>query len=353
MAEDLAAAPARRGAPPSRLDGPDLLVLGQARDPQVNAVLVRLAEHGVTGQVIDYLEPTPFTLEFSRPGAPSISVRGAPVSNRLLVWDRSKFFADTSYYFSDVAPDETPEQARRRHQLQEVEWRGAYQLLVTLPHVCFLNDPVQRNGMLKPVQQMVAQELGLAVPPSCVSNDKAGIEAFFADHPAAVLKSLSGGRFARPENPLSRTDMLMTMTVGRADIDAAEAESFARAPHFFQQEIAKDYEVRLFAYRGGAHPFSVDSQSARFTSTDWRHGASVLKWAPCEAPAAVLDAVQAFLDRFKLFYGSFDFIVTPDGEWVFLECNRDGQWAWLDRLSDNALSNGLADAVVKRFYGAD
>ncbi|MGH4016972.1 MAG: hypothetical protein ACRDSL_24205 [Pseudonocardiaceae bacterium] len=24
-----------------------------------------------------------------------------------------------------------------------------------------------------------------------------------------------------------------------------------------------------------------------------------------------------------------DFIVTPSGEWIFLECNPNGQWAWI------------------------
>lgn len=330
--------------------GRDLLVLGRRRDPQIGAVLDRLSRRGVHAHILDYYAPEPFALDFSAPGEPEIRVGGARLGSQLLVWDRSKFFSNTAYYFDDAAAGESPQETRRRHQLQEVEWRGAYQLLTTLPHVAFLNHPVQRNAMLKPVQQMVAQELGLTTPPSLVSNDKNAIEAFLGTHPKAILKSLSGGRFARLDDSSARTDMLMTMEVAAEDVAGADATAFIRAPHFFQQNIPKAYEVRLFAYRGGAHPFSVNSQTARFTSTDWRHGASVLEWTPCAAPAGVLEAVQAFLERFELFYGSFDFIVTPDEEWVFLECNRDGQWAWLDRLVDHALSNGLADAIYETWF---
>jgi len=331
-------------------NGRDMVVLGQSRDPQIGAVLERLSHRGVHAHVLDYYAPAPFALDFSAPGCPRIRIGDAVLGSDIVVWDRSKFFSNTSYYFDDAAPGETVDDTRRRHQLQEVEWRGAYQLLATLPHVAFLNHPVQRNAMLKPVQQMIAQELGLKTPPSLVTNDKKAIEAFLGIHPRAVLKSLSGGRFARLDEPGARTDMLMTMQVAPQDVEAADASAFIRAPHFFQENIPKAFEVRLFAYRGGAHPFSVDSQKARFTSTDWRHGASVLEWRPCLAPSHVLDAVQMFLNRFELFYGSFDFIVTPEGEWVFLECNRDGQWAWLDRLVDHALSNGLADAIFDTWF---
>ncbi|MGJ3231908.1 MAG: hypothetical protein ACFE0P_08925 [Oceanicaulis sp.] len=352
MADDLASLAAETGAKQERprSAGRDLVVLGQARDPQIGAVLDRLCQRGVQAHILDYYAPDPFVLDFTRPGRPRIRIGDTELNSELLVWDRSKFFANTAYYFDDVAPGETEYETRRRHQLQEVEWRGAYQLLVTLPHVAFLNHPVQRNAMLKPVQQMVAQELGLATPPSVVTNEKGAVEAFLKAYPRAVLKSLSGGRFARPGEPATRTDMLMTMAVEAEQVDAAEPDAFIRAPHFFQQNIPKAYEVRLFAHRGAAYPFKVDSQAARFTSTDWRHGASVLDWSPCAAPPGVLDAVQAFLERFELFYGSFDFIVTPQEEWVFLECNRDGQWAWLDRMVDHALSNGLADAIAETWF---
>lgn len=327
-----------------------MLVLGQKRDPQIMAVLEHLAALGVVGRVVDYREPTRCSLSFTGGRPACVVVDGDRLAEAAVVWDRSKFFPNTAYYFDDVQDDESGEEARRRHQLQEVEWRGLYRALLDMPGVNVLNDPSCRHGMLKPIQQIVAESLGLATPPSLVSNDYEEITAFFEQYPDAILKSLSGGRFARMDEPTNRTDMLMTMSVGAADIKSAGAEAFARAPHFFQQRIEKAYEVRLFAHRGGEYAFSVDSQMAKFTSTDWRHGASLLPWAPCETPPEVADAVQKFLNHFNLFYGSFDFIVTDNGRWVFLECNQDGQWTWLDRLVDHALSKGLAQTVFDTWF---
>lgn len=301
-------------------------------------------------RAVDYLGPTQCSLEFSPGAPPAVTINGDRLSASPVIWDRSKFFPNTAYYFDDVLEGESDVQARRRHQLQEVEWRATYQLLMDMPGVSFLNHPGRRRDMLKPVQQRVAEALGLPTPPSLVSNDYEAIKAFFDKYPDAVLKSLSGGRFARSEEPASRTDMLMTMRVTADDIGAAAPESFRPAPHFFQKRIEKAYEVRLFAHRGGSYSFSVDSQKAKFTSTDWRHGASLLEWEPCEAPPQVESAVKSFLMHFDLFYGSFDFVVTESREWVFLECNQDGQWTWLDRLVGHALSKGLAEAIFEKWF---
>lgn len=42
-----------------------------------------------------------------------------------------------------------------------------------------------------------------------------------------------------------------------------------------------------------------------------------------------LDGVTALLRHADLLYGALDFIVTPNGEWIFLELNPNGQWAWI------------------------
>ncbi len=336
------------GAPRDAADA--ILVLGQSRDPQVSAVVDRLTSHGVTAHVLDYYQYTSVSIDFPDPGEVAIEIGGTRLPTNLLIWDRSKFFVNTSYYFDDREDGETDAETRRRHQLQETEWKGSYQLLMTLPGIQYVSHPLLRNGMLKPVQQLVANDLGMATPPSLVSNDKVKINRFFEKHPRSVLKSLSGGRFERREDQTARTDMLMTMAVDANQVDEAPASAFEKAPHFFQKNISKAYEIRLFAYEGGAHAFSVDSQKANFTSTDWRHGASLLRWEACAIPTDIHEATQAFLKYFGLFYGSFDFIVTPDNQWVFLECNRDGQWAWLDRIKDHELSKGLADAIAGTWF---
>jgi hypothetical protein len=47
-------------------------------------------------------------------------------------------------------------------------------------------------------------------------------------------------------------------------------------------------------------------------------------------PEKFRDRLLAFHSRARLVYGAYDFIVTPGGEYVFLEVNQVGQWLWIE-----------------------
>ncbi len=45
-------------------------------------------------------------------------------------------------------------------------------------------------------------------------------------------------------------------------------------------------------------------------------------------------------------FGAFDFSVTPDGRWWFLECNPAGQWGWLAEQTRLPIAEAIADELV-------
>ncbi len=49
---------------------------------------------------------------------------------------------------------------------------------------------------------------------------------------------------------------------------------------------------------------------------------------------------------FGLVYGAFDFIVTPDGRYVFLEVNPSGQYMWIECATGLEITAALADALM-------
>lgn len=40
-------------------------------------------------------------------------------------------------------------------------------------------------------------------------------------------------------------------------------------------------------------------------------------------------------------------IVTPQDEYVFLEINPNGQWLWIERLTNLPISEIIADTLIK------
>jgi glutathione synthase/RimK-type ligase-like ATP-grasp enzyme len=53
------------------------------------------------------------------------------------------------------------------------------------------------------------------------------------------------------------------------------------------------------------------------------------------------------MNALGLFYGALDFIATPDGRCVFLECNPDGQWKWIDEMHDGEIAEAFATQIDK------
>jgi biotin carboxylase len=43
--------------------------------------------------------------------------------------------------------------------------------------------------------------------------------------------------------------------------------------------------------------------------------------------------------------GALDFLVTPEGEWVFLEVNPNGQWAFVEQATGLPIAAAIADAL--------
>ena len=82
---------------------------------------------------------------------------------------------------------------------------------------------------------------------------------------------------------------------------------------------------------------------------DWRQGYDHgLRYEPYDLPNDISEKCIKFLERMRLNFGAFDFIVTPSGEYVFLECNPNGQWLWIEMETGLKISEAIADTLASR-----
>jgi glutathione synthase/RimK-type ligase-like ATP-grasp enzyme len=70
-----------------------------------------------------------------------------------------------------------------------------------------------------------------------------------------------------------------------------------------------------------------------------------LEYEAVDLPREVEAKILAFMKAFDLIYGAFDFIVTPDGRYVFLEVNPSGQYMWVECATGLEITMALADAL--------
>ena len=57
------------------------------------------------------------------------------------------------------------------------------------------------------------------------------------------------------------------------------------------------------------------------------------------------------MERLGLNYGAIDMIVTPDGRYVFLEVNPQGQCQWIEEVTGLPINEALCDLLTSPTSG--
>lgn len=209
----------------------------------------------------------------------------------------------------------------------------------------FLYD---RYASSKMVQLRLAARLGIKIPCTCISNTKDGIADFAQSMPEVLLKSISS-------NVLQNEGMvyeLYATKVNTRELIKQPEDAFVQTVNFCENYVPKDYEVRVTVM--GPHLFAckLDSQAQKEDEgrIDWRQGYDYnLKHELISLPAEIEDFCKRYLRELHLNFGCFDFIVEPSGEYVFLECNPNGQWRWIEEeLNITSMTEAMVDCLVNK-----
>jgi ATP-grasp ribosomal peptide maturase len=228
-----------------------------------------------------------------------------------------------------AAPDGVAEQ-RWANREATAGFRG---LMACLP---WLNHPDDiRAAEHKPWQLSVAARVGLSVPPTILTNDPAEVRAFARTYGPVIYKPLTGG-------VLDDGRVIYACPVDASDID----DSVCMTSHLFQQAVPKAYELRVTVVDGNVFPARIDATERG--RQDWRADYANARYGRATLPDAVVTALKAYMARLRLRFAAVDMIVTPGGEYVFLEANPNGQWAWIEDETGLPIAAAIADALERR-----
>lgn len=224
-----------------------------------------------------------------------------------------------------------------REWAHEEALHGLGGVLVTLP--CrWVNHP-HRNAAAeyKPLQLATAAKCGLQVPRTLITNDPDAAAEFVAECPSgAVYKPLTGG--VRDAGLTHFTTAVTAEQVGQPGT--------AHTAHQIQERVKKAYEVRLTVVGGRMFPARIDTGS-QAAELDWRSDYRSVTYQHTTLPPAVANGVRRLMVVLGLRFGAVDFIVTPDAEWVFLEINPNGQWAWIQHHTGLRIAEAIADDLIE------
>lgn len=204
----------------------------------------------------------------------------------------------------------------------------------------WVNDPARiAVAEYKPLQLKAAVRAGLTAPRTLVTNDHAAAVEFAAEVGGPVVCKTFSSVMLADEDGLRMT---FTTPVDPAVIDPVQ---LAVTAHLVQEWVPKAFEVRVTMV--GCRPLAVAIHAdSAHGMVDWRSDYAALRYKRIDVPSPVADGMVAYLDAFGLAFGAFDFVVTPTGEWIMLECNPAGQWLWLEHEVGAPIAAALADLLV-------
>lgn len=210
------------------------------------------------------------------------------------------------------------------------------------------NHLYDKRANSKMVQSRLAVKLGMTVADTCFTNNKEEAINFANRYPYIAIKSLHDHWM---KNEDGKVYDLMTQKVSSNLLSDQPREAFEQSPLFLQQYIQKKYELRITVM--GPYIFTCKLHSQLLTEStgaiDWRQGYEYgLKHEIIDTPQELASFCKKYLRNLNLNFGCFDFIVTPKDEYIFLECNPNGQWGWIEDECKIPMSEALIDCLLNR-----
>lgn len=315
-------------------ESPWLLILTRAEDREADKVGLQLAARGFSYRRLnaDLLSEAGLTLRVSSGTVESRLRFGrtGALCGPAVVWLRH-------FNVSAMRP---PVEDPIVGTFARSEWEHAIRSLLSLKCTRWINRPDMVLSLGRVAQIGLANRVGLSIPRTLVSNDKREIQEFVLSTPIGVVAKVLGDHFVEPEP--GKLYGVFPRLVTEADMDYLERAYFT--PSLYQEYVPHVREVRATVVGEEVVGAEINKASPEDL---WERPEEVSVY-PHDLPAWVREGLLRYLKLARLEYGAFDFLLTENGRYVFLEVNPIGDWAWLESKND---SIRVTDKVVSYVGG--
>lgn len=264
------------------------------------------------------------------------TVKGSEIKS---VWDRRPLTPVS-------LPIENAENINR-HNLKEALGflRFIRYYLEDIPSIgSIVGDRVAESKML---QYRTALDCGFKIPDTVFCNNKEGVIGLGKRHYTLCLKAIEGTDIWDEEN--GNDYIFYTQKIKSAELPGIPEEAFTQTVSFVQEYIPKDFELRVTVV--GDDVFATKIHTRRLPDdkggTDWRQGYDYgldLEFFPLTED--IRNKCVTLVHALGLNFGCIDLIARYDGEFVFLECNPNGQWLWIELATGQRISRSIAEFLA-------
>jgi glutathione synthase/RimK-type ligase-like ATP-grasp enzyme len=209
-----------------------------------------------------------------------------------------------------------------------------------------------KGGSYKIEQLCRAKDFGFRIPKTIVTNKKVELEDFFLSCKESVIFKVFSDPFLGYTPSRLETDQFQVQinTVRTSLVTKRFIDEFSETeilPCFFQEYIKKAYELRITVINDEIFSAEIHSQDNEKTKIDWRDYTVQIPYKPARIPTGLAESILRFVRSYGLNYSALDFIVTPDGDYVFIENNPNGQFLFIEeRVPSLKMAAKLVDTLI-------
>jgi glutathione synthase/RimK-type ligase-like ATP-grasp enzyme len=199
-----------------------------------------------------------------------------------------------------------------------------------------------KQAQLKASQLKVAAALGFELPPTLFTNSPEEFLEFYRQHNGNIVSKPTGASFYRIVGTIFSR---YTEVVSKRDVGYAHAVRYC--PVIFQAYVPKRVELRITVVGQKVFAAEIHSQETNHTRHDWRrYDHHKTPYFPHELPPEVEQRCVQLVEKLGLCYGAIDMVLTPDGRYVFLEINPNGQYLWIELATGLPISDAICNLLI-------
>jgi hypothetical protein len=312
-----------------------ILVVSSEQDGHATEVLSRLKSRGAEARLLDlsgYPRQSRLSLEFDSSGRRERRMAGAgPALDfsecHVVWWRRPQPFQLHDELRSDVD---------RTFAFTECHAAVSGMWLTLEPF--WINHPTRDEEAARKVYQLrVAQDRGLSIPDTCITNDPGQARSFAARHGTdqVIYKAFSGTEQAWRETRLLKQEELGFL------------DKVKFAPVIFQEYIPADRDLRITVIDDLVFACAIDTGHTSYRY-DFRMVMEAAEMAAFELPEELKARLVDYVRHLGLIYGAIDMRLTPAGAYVFLEINPSGQWLFVEQRTGLPITEALVDLMLRK-----
>jgi hypothetical protein len=198
--------------------------------------------------------------------------------------------------------------------------------------VRWINRPTPSNAAENKFTQLKgARAHGLRVPRTLITAEADRFRAFLQTEGAIVAKPLAGYLWEYDSGEALTTFANIIDAKCGSELSDGDIE---KCITIYQQRIEKVADIRMVIMGGDVFAYRIiqlGEQHFDFRVGFFRN--DELKYEEISIPESLKKKIIGFMTSMEINFASADFALTPDGEFVFLDLNPNGQWLFIEHSS--------------------